>query len=277
MNILVTGASGFLGSRLLTELNKTYNSIYGVSSRDTKTSIGCNLTDKDSVKELINGVEPDYIIHCAAMVPKKMSDYNDDILSKSNVLMTQNIVSTSSCPIIYLSSMTVYGNYKNGTVSENHTCNPLNRYAESKLYCEHLIKESGTEGFAIRIPGLFGLPRKSGLVYNLISSAITGDEIALPEAPISWAGMHVQDAAQGIISLLPEAHNSFLEVNLGCKGSASVNKLINIINDLFGSKIQTNLNYPVFEFDLSRYKSLTSLSSSSLKNNIQKFGDEIDI
>lgn len=277
MNILVTGVSGFLGSRLLTELNKTYDSIHGVSSSDTETSKGCNLTLKDSVKELIDGIEPDCIIHCAAIVPKKMSDYNDDIHNKSNELMTQNIVSTSSCPIIYLSSMTVYGNYKNAPVSENHICDPLNRYAKSKLYCEHLIKENGTKGFAIRIPGLFGLPRKSGLVYNLISSALTGNEIALPDAPISWAGMHVQDAAQGIISLLPKVHNSFSEVNIGCKGTASVNKLINTINDLFGSKIQTNLNYPVFEFDLSRYESLTNLTSPSLKHNLQKFGDEVDI
>ena len=42
MNILVTGASGFLGTRLLSELSKGSDNIYGVSSYGGETTAGCD-------------------------------------------------------------------------------------------------------------------------------------------------------------------------------------------------------------------------------------------
>lgn len=277
MNILVTGGSGFLGTRLLHELDHGFDKIYGVSSYGTETTVSCDLNLIDSVKGLVDDVEPDCIIHCAAAVPKKASHYQDDLRAKSNVLMTQNILNTSFCPIIYISSMTVYGHGISGPVSETEMCRPTSHYAQSKLDCERLIKESGRSGLAIRIPGLFGWPRQSGLVSSLIRSALTGDDIILPQTPISWSGIHVADAAQGIVSLLPKATESFSAVNLGCPGESSVNNLISLVNDIYGSSIESKVKHPVFEFDLSRYQTLTDLPVASLRHCLEKFGDEIDV
>lgn len=277
MNILVTGATGFLGRRLVTELECGFAHIFGVSTTGTETTIGCDLNSRDSVKALIDDCRPDFIIHCAAYVPRKSSDYQDNLLGKSNVFMTRNIVDTSLCPIIYISSMTVYGSSPSGPVCETDVCAPENHYAKSKFDCEFMIKESGRSGLAIRIPGLFGMPRQSGLVYNLVSSALTGNDITLPQAPISWAGMHVADAAKRIVNLLPKATKSFSEINIGCPGKTSVNQLINLVNDIFESNIETRIKHPVFEFDLTRYQTLTSLPAANLRQSLEHFGDEIDV
>ena len=277
MNILVTGASGFLGGRLITELDRGLGNIYGVSSCGTETTVGCDLNNKDGVKALIESVEPDCIIHCAAYVPKKASDYQDDLCAKSNVLMTQNILDASFCPIIYISSMTVYGDSKNCPIAETEICRPANHYAQSKLDCERLIKESGCGGFAMRIPGLFGWPRQSGLVFSLIRSALTGEDIDLPHVPISWSGIHVADAAQGIVRLIPKATEIFSAVNLGCPGESSVNNLIRLVNDIYGSSIKSKVKHPPFEFDLSRYQTLTGVPVASLRRCLEKLGDEIDV
>lgn len=277
MNILVTGATGFLGRRLVTELECSLNHIFGVSTNSTETTIGCDLKIRDSVKALVDNCLPDCIIHCAAYVPRKPSDYQNDLLGKSNVLMAQNILEASHCPIIYISSMTVYGSSPSGPVYETEMCIPENHYAKSKFDCECMIKESSRAGLAIRIPGLFGMPRQSGLVYNLISSALTGDDVTLPQAPVSWAGIHVADAAKRIVDLLPKATKSFSEINIGCSGKTSVNHLINLVNDIFDSNIETTINHPVFEFDLTRYQTLTSLPAANLRQSLENFGDEIDI
>jgi nucleoside-diphosphate-sugar epimerase len=277
VNILVTGATGFLGSQLVAELECSLHHVFGVSTKGTETTIGCDLNIRDSVKTLVDNCLPDYIIHCAAYVPRKLSDYQDDLLGKSNVLMTQNILDASICPIIYISSMTVYGSSPSDPVYETEVCSPENYYAKSKYDCECMIKESGRPGLAIRIPGLFGMPRQSGLVYNLVSSALTGDDITLPQAPISWAGIHVADAAKRIVNLLPKASKSFIEINIGCSGKTSVNQLIDLVNDIFESNIETAIKHPVFEFDLTRYHSLTSLPASNLRQSLENFGDEIDV
>lgn len=277
MNILVTGATGFLGSRLVTELECGLNPIFGVSTNVTETTIGCDLNIRDSVKALIDNCQPDCIIHCAACVPRKSSDYQNDLLGKSNTLMTQNILDASLCPIIYISSMTVYGSSSSGPVCETEVCVPENHYAKSKYDCEYMIKESGRQGLAIRIPGLFGMPRQSGLVYNLVYSALTGNNITLPQAPISWAGIHVADAAKRIVNLLPKAKKSFSEINIGCSGQTSVNQLIDLVNDIFGSDIETTIKHPVFEFDLTRYQILASLPTANLRQSLENFGDEIDV
>ena len=277
MSIVITGASGFLGGQIQNELDSKLTSIFGVSNNNSQKTIGCDLSIKDSVKALFDDCQPDCIIHCAAKVPRKSSDYYDDLLARTNIIMTQNILDASLCPIIYISSMTVYGSNTTGSIKETERCSPENSYAKSKLNCERLIKESGRSGFAIRLPGLFGMPRKSGLVYNLISSALTGRDITLPKEPVSWSGIYVADAAKRIINLIPKAKDSFSEINIGCRGETSVNLLIKLVNDIFGSNIKTSIKHPIFEFDLTRYKSLISLPAANLKKSLKQFGDEIDV
>lgn len=62
MSIVVTGASGFLGSHLLPVLKKTYkkSEIIGLSSQDY------DLLDRSSVKRLFQELQPDVLIHLAA-------------------------------------------------------------------------------------------------------------------------------------------------------------------------------------------------------------------
>lgn len=277
MNALVTGATGFLGRRLVAELECSLDNVFGVSTNGTQKTIGCDLQIRKSVKALVNECRPDCIVHCAANVPKTSSDYKNSSLGKSNLLMTENILEASDCPIIYISSMTVYGSSSSGPVCEVAKCMPENHYAKSKFDCERMIKASGRAGVAIRIPGLFGMPRRSGLVFNLISSALTGCDITLPSVPVSWAGIHAADAVKRIADFLPKATKGFSEVNLGCAGGTSINHLVDLVNDIFESNIETSIKHPVFEFDLTRYKTLSSLTPASLRQGLECYGDELGV
>ena len=89
--------------------------------------------------------------------------------------------------------------------------------------------------------------------------------------------MHVVDSAKRIVNLLPCVTDRFVELNLGCAGKTSVNRLVNLVNEIFDSKIETAIQHPDFEFDLSRYYELASLPAANLRRSLEVLGDEIEI
>ena len=276
MKILITGASGYLGSILVNNIDDKDHEIFAVSLSGSPFTVGYDLTNIESVKTMMNWANPDCIIHCAAYVPDCEPGYNDIKLSSSNEQMVRNILSQSLCPILYVSSMTVYGSPSNLPVAEHSRCDPITVYAQSKLNSERLIKGSGRNGFAIRIPGLFGLPRKNGLVYNLLTAAKYNKNCVLPSKPELWSGMHVADTSQAILNLIPKIQDKFTEVNVGYNGLVSINTLVNLVNELYGSNITTACEHPNFEFDLSCYDNLTLVPASNLRKSLKTFGSEID-
>jgi dTDP-4-dehydrorhamnose reductase len=71
MKILVTGADGYLGSKIVFKLNTEWNHVIPTTRKD------CDLLDLEQVRELMK-IQPDRIIHCAAFVPKNLEEYDDD-------------------------------------------------------------------------------------------------------------------------------------------------------------------------------------------------------
>ena len=171
MKVLITGATGYLGSSLVSTFRKEFTETITIA-KNNKADFVCDLTDKAEVKSILPLINPTIVVHCAAFVPKKTEEYNSFILSKNNILMLNNLLFYTDCPIFFISSMTVYGNSKKIIRTEDEVCHPLNIYGKSKLNCEHLLKNIGRDSLAIRIPGLFGGERKTGLVANTLRSFI---------------------------------------------------------------------------------------------------------
>ena len=65
--IFLTGASGKLGSILISYLEKNYNLISVGFKKKPKNGIKLNLTKSLKVKSILNRIKPDIIIHLAAL------------------------------------------------------------------------------------------------------------------------------------------------------------------------------------------------------------------
>ena len=119
MRILVTGAQGFLGGHIVDQLFKSNITVLATGRREAENTLVCNLSNAKEVQNLINVTAPDRIIHCAANVPKNLNEYSDEKSAKENLDMLDLVLEASSCPIILVSSMTVYGEGVLQAVSEN--------------------------------------------------------------------------------------------------------------------------------------------------------------
>lgn len=273
--VLLTGANGFLGKELVEILEKD-NSIELIklvrSARNCSDVVTCDLTDQESVKSLLDNVLPDVILHTAAFVPKHLSDYESD-LSNKNLLMVQNLLTHSDASFINISSMTVYGSADTVIRSETDSTNPQSAYGKSKLEIEDFLSTSKSPSVSIRIPGLFGVNRRSGLLYNTLESLSRDKPLVLPSEPLLWSAMNVSDAADSIYKIMKafiEGRYSSNLINVAYTDTLSINKFVYICEDMFDKSLSYEVEHPKFAFCTANLRTIDAVPSNNFKDSLLK-------
>lgn len=143
--ILITGIDGFTGQHLKTYfINKGFQ-VYGTTYTETNldNSYKCDITDINSVRIVLDNVNPDFIIHLAAI--SFVGHTNIEAFYKTNVVGTLNILDAlllnnhNPKKIIIASSATVYGNQNKEILDEALCPKPANHYGASKYSMECLV------------------------------------------------------------------------------------------------------------------------------------------
>lgn len=217
--ILVTGAAGYLGGHVLANLRDKGTPCIAVTHKD------CDLTDVGAVHALLNRIRPAVIIHCAALVPKTSSAYDDIQFADASVAMVKAIIRNTACPVVFASSMTVYTGVKKYPVCEDDAASPRSGYAHGKWLAEQILFERNVKGdVAMRLPGLFGLPRRSGLLYNAAKMFLSYGTFEADNSSVIWAAMDVRDAAEYMVraALAASFGHPPQPVNVGYEGKFSV-------------------------------------------------------
>ena len=183
-------------------------------------------------------------------MPVRGDDYHDQAQAELNLRLVDRLIAARPKRVVFISSMTVYGEPCAGPVAEE-SATPHSAYARGKLEGERRLQASGVDWVAARLPGLFGGRRAGGLVYNLARCALEGREPTLPPEPLVWAAMHVEDAGEAVarLALAEGAHGP---VNLGYDGALSVNRLLDALAAATGRRLATPIRHPDFEMRLDR-------------------------
>lgn len=141
--ILLTGASGGLGAYLTPRLAQL-NDVFGVSRNNTKSNfINLDLENEAALKNILNTIDPQIIIHAAAITDIDFSEKNPQKTYSVNVNATKFIVQwikqrNPKTKLIYISTDQVYGTL-NSPHSEHNEC-PVNFYGWSKLWAEDIVR-----------------------------------------------------------------------------------------------------------------------------------------
>ena len=158
MKILITGGTGFIG-RHLVEYWKGSNHQITIVARQINTAffesnIGClevDITIEEDVQAVLVFLQPDVVIHTAAMSKPNDCELNKELCYKTNVTATEYILQackTVGAKLIFLSTDFVFS--QNGPYSEEADYEPVSYYGESKMLAEKAIHASGVPYAIVR-------------------------------------------------------------------------------------------------------------------------------
>ncbi len=189
--ILITGASGFVGSHLVEEALKrdldVYAGIRKTSSRDFLKDerinfIELNFGDKDQLSAELGRMKFDYIIHNAGVVSaSRLEDYwrvNFEYVKN----LADTLIATDVLPekFTFISSAASYGPASaedlTDFLTEDDEPNPINTYGKAKLKAERYLAQLPDFPYVIIRPtGVYG-PREKEILtfFKLINRNIEG-------------------------------------------------------------------------------------------------------
>ncbi|ARB93106.2 GDP-mannose 4,6 dehydratase [Legionella longbeachae] len=131
--ILVTGLHGFTGRYIKIALEENGYEVIGLKS---------NLTHKDELIKEIEKMQPEGVIHLAAIAfvghENINAFYEVNLIGTRNLLEALSLKAPNIKSILLASSANVYGNQTEGLLNESTAPNPANDYAVSKFAMEKM-------------------------------------------------------------------------------------------------------------------------------------------
>ncbi len=259
MRVLITGGAGFIGHHLALHLKRlgyevlcvdnlsrsSEEALRALSSEDVGLAV-LDVTDYNSLKEVMSSAKPDVVVHAAALTSVEESVKIPAEYFNSNVIGTLCVGrSVGECGVprlIYLSSAAVYGDPLRLPIDENHPTSPKSPYGLSKLFGEEVVKlYSKLYSFNFVILRLFNVygPRQrpsqySGVILRFTCNAREGRPLVIYGSGEQTRDfIHVADVCKAVeLSMLTTYVNEVY--NVGSGKQVSVRELANLVSTALG-------------------------------------------
>ncbi len=216
--VLITGASGFVGSFLVEKaLSLGYETYAGIRSsssleylKDERIRL-CymDFNKPEELETILATLDLDYIIHNAGLTKaREESAYfkvNTELLSTFLKSIKNSGITLSK--FVFISSLAAYGPAEftsDGIVKEDSTPKPVTAYGKSKLAAERLIKETTTLPYNIIRPTAVYGPREQDFltVYKMINQGL---ELFIGSETQKLTFIYVQDLVDQIFNVMQSA------------------------------------------------------------------------
>ena len=166
MRILVTGANGLVGKKLVKQLVASgKHEVYATSLKkmqlDGAQTFTSNLQNAD-INNLVEQLKLETIIHCAALSSPDACEVDRFVCKKMNIEVTSRIASACrdyGVHLVFLSTDFIFDGIK-GNYTEDDAINPISYYGESKIESENLLKTMGIPHAIVRTSLVYGYDEK---------------------------------------------------------------------------------------------------------------------
>jgi len=255
MRILLTGATGFIGSHLLEKMVQQEIPVAIILRESSDTSrikhllksvtvIKGDLSDIASIESQIVAFQPEVLVHLAwyGVENRFRNEYQQlslNLLHVSNLL--QIIEKTPIKKIIGFGSQGEYGPHAE-TLDENYHPKPTTLYGVSKLCAYQIMQvfcqQKNIDLAWIRLFSIYGpKDNTSWLIPSVIKDLLAKNSPPLTEGKQFWDFLYVSDAVQAIMGVI-ESPNATGIFNLGSGASVTIRKVVETIRHFIDPAIE---------------------------------------
>lgn len=239
--ILLTGASGFIGKGLATDLREKGFEVIGTSHRSAGDGLViCDLTDPAQVSKLPHA---DVIIHLAQATCYK------DYPNKANSIFNVNVASTqyllefarqnNAKKFIFMSTGSVYDLSLNVEITETSPIKPNSYYATTKLMAEQLVNcySEFFQCISLRLFNPFSHIGNGKLISNIFEKVERGSEIYIAnDVGVLMNPLYLKDLNDALIAVVKSNIRTSDVFNLAGAEATTLKDFALMYSDVIKSK-----------------------------------------
>ncbi|MGM9693680.1 MAG: SDR family oxidoreductase [Alloprevotella sp.] len=182
--LLITGSSGFLGSRVAYFYKEKYDLLLPTHNE-------LNICREEAVRAYLEEHRPDIVVHCAALSNTWFCEQHPEESHRVNVQGTVRVAKACKligAKLVFMSSDQVYnGTPTLGSLKEEAMVQPVNAYGRHKLEAEQRTLWNLPEAVGLRLTWMYDLP-DCGM--NLNSNVLVNLHNAFREGKTIQAATH---------------------------------------------------------------------------------------
>ena len=275
MNILVTGAAGFIGSHVAEALLARGETIAGLDNFNDyydparkRANIGllmpnprftlheADVRNTEGMRRICSEGKFDAVIHLAAMAGVRYSMKNGPLYADVNVGGTVSLMEAMRDVgvrrVVFVSSGAVYGDQGEQPLVEEATPDPRSPYAVSKIAAEYYVRTIGDlwgiETVSLRVFNAYGpgqnIPASHApVIPNFLRQAMRGSPLVIHgDGSQTRDYVFVDDVVSALISAATAPNLDDLVINVGSGREVSIRELVRLVIDVTAVKAETILN-----------------------------------
>jgi nucleoside-diphosphate-sugar epimerase len=233
--VLVTGAAGALGSRLMRALTESGADVHGLVREEA------DLRDADATRRVVASVRPTLVFHLAAGAGHPSDAAARTALLADTVLGTQNLLEAlrplESVRLVHVGSSLEYGP-RSRPMRETDALAPTTFRGVAKAAATMLVLQSGLPATVVRPFSVYGPgERPHRLVPIVVAAARRGEPIRLTRPGIARDFVYVDDVTDALLraAAVPEAIGEI--VNAGTGTQTTNEELVARLGALLGREL----------------------------------------
>ncbi|MCZ8512562.1 NAD(P)-dependent oxidoreductase [Paenibacillus filicis] len=256
-NILITGASGFVGVNLYTYLVEELGckNVYRISRTlanvNSTSDIECDITDKPKLEKILLNIKPDVIFHLAANINPSRDLADLDAMISTNILGTTNLLSIIGSHNLQIDSLINIGTceeygFIDQPFTEDKYSSPISLYSGTKAavtsLCKMFYNIFHIPVVTVRPSLIYGPGQKDRFFINqAIKNMMSGSDFDMSPGEQTRDFIYIDDLVRGLVEISKKRSLAGEIINISSGKQYKLIDVIDIISKLTKTDSKINI------------------------------------